>query len=1348
MGLTDFTSREHLKLTTIEYTIEEDGNFVAEPIVELFCRDANGNRRLIEVEGFYPSFFVSEDEYKQHEKDLFTDSRVRSIIVRESVTSDENINNADLTEEKLAPRTTLNGDRLVKIETVKPSHVGELRDDTFDETWEADVFFTNRFLIESGIKLGLSIPRGKSRVKYDEIEPSNDPDELPDVKPRVLTIDIEVWSGDEFPDTQEALKPITAVTVHDSYDDEYYASILHPSVANIQGGQPYDDYSWSDTTWKLPENVDDCPVDVYMDEAEMLGAVNDWIVEKSPDLISGWNSSSNSMGSGFDYPYWISRCERIGEISYRDLAYENGNVFVTSRGAPVVGGRETFDMLQAYKKTQIHEKRSYALNYIAEDELGYGKEDIEDLDEGWLHEPSDFMQYNIRDVEAVVQIEQVKSVLEMYDHIRSVAGATYSEIADSNIGIIDILYLREAKKRGYALPTSTRPDVQHYWGAYVFDPVPGKHTNVVYPDLKCFAPDHDVMTVDGIKKITEVELGDDVYSINPDTGSVEIKPVVETHAYPDYDGDLVTFSGQRIGFSVTPNHRMLYQDDEEYYFETAGEHGSRSVLPNAQAGVDGDGIDVFDVTDYLDVSSFDVCSEYSEHGHAFRRNLPDGCEKKRANYHKGFFFDGETFKKYQNEIEFLSTNVSLSHPSGVGSKFRPYKFDGDAFIEFLGWFIAEGSVYRPEGDTQTATVQIVQQNEPEAIEHLFTELGIEFSETDGAYTFGSEIYGTFFEEYTGEDSFSKKIPEFIFKRASLQQKKLLLETLIRGDGHRNVYYTSSEELAEDVSRLAVECGKKPNVRERRETEYEITISETNDALNEYQKEIENSTNGVYCVEVADNNTLMAGRDKKFQWCGNSLYPNLFRDMNASPETIVGYADDLEESEYSKDDCHTVYVDERDEETKKKVDEPERAEMYVLKPEVKTSFVRDVIDELIQLKYKFKSDEYSDKAYEAVKRITNSTYGCMADSVSYGVGFRLFDWRIAEAITLAGRDVIKHTANEFEQYVKENGYPSSEIVSGDTDAAVCEIPEADGSWDNSPLSDKEKTVFFEENEELQGHEDTEMAETLAIAIEAAEYTDSTYSDFMYNRFGIEDGSMEVEIESYASSALFMEKKKRYAQWIRWDEGDLKDKVEYKGFELVRSDSTEVTEDAQSEVLDLILKNDDPKPLVKEHVLETWDNVTSGDVSLDEIGRPSAINNDLWSYGYSKDGDRYNYYTPQPRIRGARYANEYIDGENIASGKPLMFYIDSIQAASGLPETYDYENKLKADDDNPRLVERDRRVDAISVEDTRNLPDEVNVDWDKMAEKSVRDPIEPITDVMDWNFDDLIVEGKQSGLEAFM
>jgi DNA polymerase I len=486
-------------------------------------------------------------------------------------------------------------------------------------------------------------------------------------------------------------------------------------------------------------------------------------------------------------------------------------------------------------------------------------------------------------------------------------------------------------------------------------------------------------------------------------------------------------------------------------------------------------------------------------------------------------------------------------------------------------------------------------------------------------------------------------------------------------------------------------------------------------------------------------------------------------MNASPETIIGDEAALRESQYTDSDCHTIYVDPRDESVKKNADEPKRTQLYVLKPEIEESFVREIVQELIDMKYEYKKDEYADEAYGAVKRVVNSVYGVMGDSVSYGKGFRLFDWRIAEAITLAGRDVIKHTAKTFENRVQSMGYADATIIAGDTDSCVCTIPGADGTYTNSSFRKSEANTRITESEILSADGaavDSAIHETLLAAIDAAEYVDMTYDEFMSNRFNIDDDNMSVEIESYSEAALFMDKKKRYAQRVRWDEGDYEDEIEVKGFELVRSDSARITGDVQQGVIDRILKEDSPESFVSDYLQDEWHTVLDAedDLDLERLGTPSAINNKLFDYGWSidDDTDEVKYFTPQPHIRGARYAKAYIEGEDPSEGsKPLMFYTSGVTPNSGLPETYDYDEQYSLnapedkDDANRReMKEIDREVDAVAVEDVRNLPASVNVDYDKMATKTIRDPVEPLVEVMGWSFDELVEEGEQSGLASFM
>jgi DNA polymerase I len=203
MKFRDFQhEREVLKVMTMEYRIERDGHRLPEPIVQLFCRDKHGVRRDIEVEGFYPFFYISEATFFNEQNELLKDSAIRSIEAREILVEDENMMDETITKVEEPSSTTLHGDNLTKVVTMEPKHVSELRE-AFEETWEADVFFTNRFLIETGIRRGLTIPAGEDRVHVTDIEATED---LPDIAPRMVTIDIEVWSGGAFPDTEQAEK--------------------------------------------------------------------------------------------------------------------------------------------------------------------------------------------------------------------------------------------------------------------------------------------------------------------------------------------------------------------------------------------------------------------------------------------------------------------------------------------------------------------------------------------------------------------------------------------------------------------------------------------------------------------------------------------------------------------------------------------------------------------------------------------------------------------------------------------------------------------------------------------------------------------------------------------------------------------------------------------------------------------------------------------------------------------------------------------------------------------------------------------------------------------------------------
>jgi len=898
------------------------------------------------VEGFYPHFYIRQSEFCEKYQQAVNDGRIRTIEAPEGTfdyIGDNNLKFQEHLYESNDVNETLHGEKLVKITCGVPEDVGKLRE-SFDETWEADVLFPQRFLISTGVNTGLEAPKtdgSKTKIDVSEIEPLSI-EETPDVSTRMITLDIEVQTDGGVPDTGLVKQPVTAISAHDSYTDKYTEWVLKND-------------SWEkepDFKSNLPSGISEVSVKVYEDESVLLDNFHEYLTDRRPDLISGWNADD------FDFPYLINRSQAINAHNIYDWS-PIGEIYTTRSNQPVVKGIELFDMLGAYKETEYHKKSSYSLDAIASEELGTGKAEMQDIDGAWENHPTKFVKYSLRDTEAVVKIEQATDILKQYDHYREVTGQLYTECHHA-ISLIDMLFLRDAREDNIALPTSTEPDVDHYHGAKVFDPSPGKHMNVFYPDLA------------------------------------------------------------------------------------------------------------------------------------------------------------------------------------------------------------------------------------------------------------------------------------------------------------------------------------------------------------------------------------------------SLYPNLFYATNMSPETLVGTEEDLRESEYTKDQCFRVFFDPREDTVKDESDDdPEEHEIpiYVLKPEVQTAFVRNSIQSLIDMKYEYKG---TDK-YAAVKRVTNAVYGVMGDKDTYGRGFRLFNVRIAEGITLAGRKVLEHTAETIVENLQERGYDTN-LIGGDTDSAMISCP----SMDVKP----------------QDLQDAVEGNGSHPVFEAAKFTNQTYDQFMEEKFWIdEDHRMEVEIESYADSCFFLYDfdaddgsgiKKRYSQLIRWDEDDgvIEDPdPKTKGFELVRSDSSTLTEWAQRRVLYLVLKRDDAKDAVFTFLEKLHEAMENGDLlalsemrdeptDLTDVGIPSAISGrPIDEYGTDDETGELTK-TPDPHVRGAKYTNQNFTGEDISQGdKPLLFKVDRV--ASEYPETYTAET-----------LEDESVVDSIAVNDPDNIPDGFKINWhgDKndrgMIEKTVKSPIEPIVKTMGWQWEDITGDGRQSGLEAFV
>jgi len=349
----------------------------------------------------------------------------------------------------------------------------------------------------------------------------------------------------------------------------------------------------------------------------------------------------------------------------------------------------------------------------------------------------------------------------------------------------ELLTEREEKK---SLRNGHKPDTSEY---EQYD----RQQAAVKVIMNCFTPDTEVLTPDGVRGIRELDVGDTVYSLDPEAMEMEVKPVLETHSYPNYDGELVDIETSKIDFRVTPNHRMLVRKNEQngitedgWSFVEAGDldRATNYELPHNWDGPDGESLDAVDLTEYVD--EYEVWVRPSVHGHTFAAELgyyPESVLKNDVGK-EGYIFTPEEFEDNREYIEDVAERFFIHTESGY--KWIPRIYDGDDFLELLAWYITEGNVYTSEEKTfgqkrrgSSTTVQIAQEapavvdggsdtadvtsdmagtaadvdseNNHTSIGRLLDRLNLDYYVDDKSYQITSRLLGEFLEEYCGGDSF-------------------------------------------------------------------------------------------------------------------------------------------------------------------------------------------------------------------------------------------------------------------------------------------------------------------------------------------------------------------------------------------------------------------------------------------------------------------------------------------------------------------------------------------------------------------------------------------------------------------
>ncbi len=413
----------------VEYSVGPDI-----PVVHIFGRDASGRAVQVDVTGFRPYFYAPADQ-------------VDGKPVPQGV--------------DLEPGTTyrsISGDVLRRLYTRRPGDVRDVRDRY--RHYEADIPFTTRFMIDCGLSSGVEFPAGATTVDYQELAPADVA-----APARVCIMDIECVDERGFPEPER--DAIICITCWDSFDEDYTTLLWTPGGV-LPGAGPVDapDLSVHGRRHRVIR---------FPDEVAMLRGLVDYIRERDPDILSGWNFVE------FDIPYILQRMAVLN-LRSDDLARLPGQ---TRRNA--VRGRSIFDLLGAYRKMHQAQKESYRLDAVAEDELGETKVrysgTITDL---WRSDLARLVEYNCRDVELCVGIDTKNNIIEFYREISRYVGCPLDRTLNSS-NVIDIYVLRKASGR-FVLPSKGFAAGDEFEGATVFEPATGLRENVVVLDLKSLYP--------------------------------------------------------------------------------------------------------------------------------------------------------------------------------------------------------------------------------------------------------------------------------------------------------------------------------------------------------------------------------------------------------------------------------------------------------------------------------------------------------------------------------------------------------------------------------------------------------------------------------------------------------------------------------------------------------------------------------------------------------------------------------------------------------------------------------------------------------------------------------------------
>ena len=283
--------------------------------------------------------------------------------------------------------------------------------------------------------------------------------------------------------TPESIKDpegkITSIAIYDNNSKKYYCLILDESkrIQPVKG---------------------DKEIIRYNNERELLSGFLDLWIKLDPTIITGWNSAY------FDVPYlyyrickvlsedvaaYLSPIQKINPQERKDR--KTGNPINTVQ----LGGINHLDYMLLFQKFITKQEPSYRLDDIGQKYAKLSKIEYEgSLDRLFETDVEKFIDYNLRDVEIIVELENSLKFIELTVNICHLCHTAYETIYYSTV-LNDGAILTYLKRKGIISPnkpTTYNPSLIHareeYAGGYLKEPVPGLYEWVIDLDFTSLYP--------------------------------------------------------------------------------------------------------------------------------------------------------------------------------------------------------------------------------------------------------------------------------------------------------------------------------------------------------------------------------------------------------------------------------------------------------------------------------------------------------------------------------------------------------------------------------------------------------------------------------------------------------------------------------------------------------------------------------------------------------------------------------------------------------------------------------------------------------------------------------------------